>query len=273
VKRAGGTYKVPMDPTTEDHHVRIARATGHLERHLDEELDVAALAKVACLSLFHFHRVFRAVVGESVMAHVRRLRLERAARALAHGEQRVHEVAQAAGFQSHEAFTRAFVAHFGVPPSAWRRGQQERQQTRREPVPEDFARLVQQPELELVALRHVGAYGEVGETWSRLYKLGTGGAPVGLCYDDPEVTEPCHFRYDACLSSPGPAPLAADLRRLRLPAGTFAVAVHEGPLEALAHTYGQLVGWICARALRLDEGPSVERYEGPRTTVALRVSP
>jgi AraC family transcriptional regulator len=273
VKVGGGrlAYRHPM--TTGDHHARIARATAYLERHLDEELDASSLAKVACLSEFHFHRVFRAVVGESVMSHVRRLRLERAARALGAKDQLVQEVAHSAGFQSHEAFTRAFVAHFGVSPSAWRRDQQQRQTSRIEPVPDDFAQLVQQPELELLALRHVGAYGQVGETWTRLYSLVQQGAPVGLCYDDPEVTDPARFRYDACLLVPGPVPPAGELRRLRLPAGTFATTRHEGPLDTLSHTYSQLVAWAYARGLPLDEGPSVERYEGDRTCIALRVSP
>jgi AraC family transcriptional regulator len=261
----------------DDHHARIARVTAHLERHLDEELDVAALARVACLSAFHFHRVFRAVVGESVMSHVRRLRLERAARALGQGEQRVHEVAHAAGFQSHEAFTRAFVAHFGVSPSAWRRDRQERRELRAEPPPDDFAQLVPQPALELIALRHVGPYGEVGGTWSRLYALaqdhGHSGPPVGLCYDDPEVTEPSRFRYDACLTLPALARPPGDLRSVRLAAGTFATAVHEGPLDTLSDTYGRLVRWAWERGLPLDEGPSVERYEGPRAQISLRVSP
>lgn len=65
------------------------------------------LARVACFSSFHFHRIFAAMTGETLADHVRRLRLERAA--------------LDAGYEAHEAFTRAFKAAYGVSPVEFRR--------------------------------------------------------------------------------------------------------------------------------------------------------
>lgn len=101
----------------------------HIVQHLDEPLDLAALAKRACLSPFHFHRVFRAIVGETPAALARRLRLERAAHQLGsgalaspspHDGPSITDVAFEAGFESHEAFSRAFRAAFATSPSAFR---------------------------------------------------------------------------------------------------------------------------------------------------------
>ncbi len=111
----------PRAATEQDHKERILRVLVHLQDHLDEALDVEALAEVSHLSPFHFHRVFRALVGETAMDHVRRLRLERAARQLKFTEDPVVQVAFAAGYEAHEAFTRAFAARFGVPPSEYRK--------------------------------------------------------------------------------------------------------------------------------------------------------
>jgi AraC family transcriptional regulator len=47
----------------------------HIQEHLDEALDLEELARVACFSSFHFHRVFAAMTGETIADHVRRLRL------------------------------------------------------------------------------------------------------------------------------------------------------------------------------------------------------
>ena len=69
-----------MTPGTEaSYRERILRVRLHIEAHLDESISLEELAAVACFSPYHFHRIFRALVGESVMEHVRRLRLERAA--------------------------------------------------------------------------------------------------------------------------------------------------------------------------------------------------
>lgn len=111
-----------MKPTTrEDYLDRIRRVLRFVQEHLDDELSPSVLADVARLSIYHFHRVFRARVGESLAEHVRRIRLERAAGALRRTDDRVIDIALSAGYDAHEPFTRAFHARFGMPPSAWRR--------------------------------------------------------------------------------------------------------------------------------------------------------
>src|SRR5262245_42664629 len=99
---------MPLRRTTlDDYELRLLQAQQLLERRLDEPLTPDELAQAASFSLHHFHRIFRAQLGESVMQRVRRLRLERAARKLRGSEQRILELALEAGYESHEAFTRA----------------------------------------------------------------------------------------------------------------------------------------------------------------------
>jgi len=96
------------------------RAVERVVRSLDEALDLDALAREATLSAFHFHRVFRGLVGETPLELHRRLRMERAAERLCHSRHGVTTVAFDAGYETHEAFTRAFRQRYGVAPSAFR---------------------------------------------------------------------------------------------------------------------------------------------------------
>lgn len=247
-----------------EHDRRIARVHAHIEANLDRDLDVGALARVAGLSPFHFHRVFRALVGEPVMAYVRRLRLERAARQLVTSERRVLDVALEAGFESHEAFTRAFVGHFGVAPKDYRReaGSAVALWRRDETVPASLARLEDRPALRVLAVRHVGPYTSVGDAWRLLVEAtsarGVFGDMVGLSWDDPEVTEPARFRYDACVVTE--AAEVAPLRAHVVAAGRFVVAVHVGAYSTLSDTYARMTRWSLERELPLGADPSVERY-------------
>jgi AraC family transcriptional regulator len=258
--------------TLEDHRERIARSIGHLEAHLDEPLDVGSLARIACISEFHFHRVFRAIVGESAMSHVRRLRLERAARLLRTSDRKVIEIALEAGFDAHEAFTRAFAAHFGLAPSDYRRAhaREPRPTEASSPAP-GFARVETRDPVEVLALRHVGAYSDVGATWGALYAFagprGVAGAAYGLCYDDPEITEPSRFRYDACLAGRS-SELAGEIRARTLEGGEFAVALHRGSYATLAVAYGELTRWALERDLAISTAASIERYLDSPGTVA-----
>src|SRR5215510_10301188 len=99
---------------------RMLKVLVHIQGHLDETLALDDLARLAHFSPFHFHRVFRGMVGEPLMEHVRRLRLERAAHRLKFTQEPVVRIAFEAGYETHEAFTRAFRAHFGEPPSRFR---------------------------------------------------------------------------------------------------------------------------------------------------------
>ena len=92
---------------------------------LDQALDLAALARNAALSPFHFHRVFRGMLAETPLEMHRRLRLERAAGQLLGKDVPVTTIAFDAGYETHEAFTRAFRQAYGTSPSAFRQSSAE----------------------------------------------------------------------------------------------------------------------------------------------------
>src|SRR5690349_24710545 len=96
------------------------RAVVAIERDLDAPHSLPELAAHACLSPFHFHRLFAAVVGEPPAEYVRRLRLERAAHELSMSNRAVADIAREAGYGSQSAFTRAFRERFGCAPRVFR---------------------------------------------------------------------------------------------------------------------------------------------------------
>jgi AraC family transcriptional regulator len=104
----------------QDHAECIEDVMRYIHTHISEPLDREMLAGVAGFSVPHFHRVFTAHMGESAISYVRRLRLERAARKLRMGAVDITEVALAAGYDTHAAFSKAFKGQFGLSPSEFR---------------------------------------------------------------------------------------------------------------------------------------------------------
>lgn len=92
----------------------------YIHEHLDQPLNREVLAAVAGFSVPHLHRLFIVSTGESIAGYVRRMRLERAGRKLRMGAVDITEVALAAGYDSHAAFSKAFKQHFGFSPSEFR---------------------------------------------------------------------------------------------------------------------------------------------------------
>jgi AraC family transcriptional regulator len=244
-----------VKPSTRTMHQHaVLNALVFVQDHLDEHLDLEQLARVAAMAPFHFHRVFRALVGETPIDHVRRLRLERAARGLKMTSTGVGELARLAGYESHEAFTRAFRGHFGVTPSQFRDARAQ-QGLVAEPAPgaptlpqhdpRSQARLEQLPPLRVAFVRHVGPYEAVAGVFERLTAwcrdAGIEPAPlIGVAHDDPDVSAN-HVRFDACVPVGPEVTGAGDVGIQSLPGGEHASVTHHGPFDQLAHTYR----WLC----------------------------
>ena len=91
-----------------------------IRHRLDANVSLDALATRAGWSPFHLHRAFRRMVGETPKQYTLRLRLEGAAARMLASDDSIVDVALAAGFNSHEVFTRAFRRHFGRTPAEYR---------------------------------------------------------------------------------------------------------------------------------------------------------
>lgn len=279
--------------TEQSYRERMLRVLVHIQEHLDEALTLDELARVAHFSPYHFHRIFVGMVGETVMAHIRRLRLERAALRLKASDQPVTHIAFEAGYETHEAFTRAFRAMFGQSPSGSR---ELHQPLPLPPVasgvhyrpaggPETFepvsgetpmeASIKRLDEIRVVFMRHTGPYNQVGPTWMKLMGwagprglLGPNMKCLGLSHDDPEVTPPDRLRYDACLVVGPGVEAAGDVGVQTIAGGDYAMTVHHGPYENLAQTYAALCGqWLPQQGRELRSAPCIEIYlNNPQTT-------
>jgi AraC family transcriptional regulator len=107
----------PIRPLTT---AQVKRVTDYIEAHLGDDIQVAELAAISCISRAHFSRVFKAATGKSPYAYISERRILRAEALLSDGLD-ILSVAYAVGFHSPSQFAAAFRRHRGVSPSAWRR--------------------------------------------------------------------------------------------------------------------------------------------------------
>jgi len=257
--------------TQSDYAERLERVFRWLADHLDDTLDLARLADVACLSPYHFHRVYRAMQGETAADTVRRLRLHRAAVELITGELPIPRVARRAGYGSQEAFTRAFKAAYAVPPARYRASfvpAPHRQEDAMDTTTSYETTITTTPTLRVAALRHRGEYQTIGSTFERLMALAAGqgllGADprtFGIYHDDPSVTPANALRSDACLLVPDGRTPTGELELREIRGGRYATALHVGPYAELDRCYKWLYGtWLAHSGEEPADAPVVEAY-------------
>ena len=263
---------------------RIAAALAWAEGHLATRLTVADVARRAHYSPFHFHRLFSGLTGESLMDFLRRRRLTLAARALRDSDRPILEVAFDAGFDSQEAFTRAFKSFSGVTPGRYRRDPDVGAVPSAAPfgldtLPALRGESTMDPKfVDLPAFTVVGLSGRfvVGKTegipalWGdlcgRWEQDGCAFPRVsyGLCYDESEGAEgeAVPFTYLAGFASEDAEKTPDGLEMRALPANHYAVFTHQGPVMAIGETYGKIFGtWLPTSGYRRGEGPDFELYD------------
>jgi AraC family transcriptional regulator len=258
---------------------RLSRVLNHIYDHLDEPLDIERLAEIACLSPYHWHRIYQAMHGETVATTVRRLRLHRAAGYLANGSMPIAEIAQRSGYSSLQSFSRTFRAVFGMPPAQYRKqGTHSRfrpaqsgddHMTMREVVIRDV------PTMQVLSVDHLGSYMQIGKAFDALMGWLAARdlfAPemrmIGIYYDDPGIVPEAELRSKAGVVLPGSAEMAASVSMTQVRGGEYAVLLHKGPYADMAAAYQWLYGeWLVQSGREAADAPVFEEYlNNPKDT-------
>ena len=254
-----------MGNSSNGYSERIRRVTDYLAAHLDDELSLETLAGVAFLSPYHFHRIYRGLLGETVNETVRRLRLNRAAIDLLDRELSVERTAQRAGYGSQAAFTRAFRAEYGEPPARYRGAHREAAATTPALYRVELERL---PRLRVAMIEHRGDYRLTSQAFERLMAvaattglLSAATRTIGIYYDDPESAAPADLRSAACITVPDGWAPSGDLREAHVEGGRYARIVHTGPYAELKNAYDWLYqAWLPTSGEEPRNLPCLEEY-------------
>jgi AraC family transcriptional regulator len=204
----------------ENYHGRMHRVLDHIDRNLDGDLGLAALSGVAAFSKHHFHRQFTSLFGVSVHRYVQLARMKRASYRLAYRDgASVTEVAMDAGYETPEAFARAFRQRFGQLPSAFRKSpdwepwlaafgplNQARSKRMNQTFSSGDVTITSVPAISVAVMEHRGDPATIGATIQRFiaWRKSAGLRPAtsatyNVFHCDPRTTPAPDYRLDLCV--------------------------------------------------------------------------
>ncbi len=250
---------------------RVLRVLQYIHENPAGDLSLDALADVALMSRFHWHRVFQAMTGETCAQAVRRIRLYRASSWLLSSDKTVAEVAIAVGYPNIQSFTRAFSETFGVPPATFRKNGNygiPRKQKSQGNFTMFNVETETMPEKRLAAILHKGSYEGIGKCFEQLAQTAsqenlwsrTAGM-VGVHYSDPNVVNAEDLRAHAGLVITDQDQVPQTMEEVVLPAGPCAVLNYKGPYAAIKVAYDYLYGdWLPKSGKEPADLPPYEMY-------------
>lgn len=253
---------------------RINRATAYIEANLNRDIKAAEVAREAAYSLFHFHRIFLAATGDTLKAYIRMRQMTRAARRLIETDTGIIDIALDAGFDSQEAFTRAFKKVFGIPPGKYRKQNRHYPSVYKNRFNFDLClkggcdmtpEIKEKKGFKIVGLRYFGANENNGipKIWDELLERGGEIRHLdnpkhyyGLCSVPEEGGEPGEqFEYIAGRAVTRLADIPDNMVGREVPAGRYAVFTHTGSLDNLKETYACIYGeWAKTEGVEILSG-------------------
>jgi AraC family transcriptional regulator len=257
---------------SQDYEKRIRRVLQHIYDHPDGDLSLDALADVAAMSRFHWHRVFHGMTGETCAQAVRRLRAHRAACWLVQTDWPVAQVARRAGYDNVQSFARLFRQQFGMTPKAFRAAGRPDSQSltfRKGPVDMYPVEILEnQSPTRLATLPHRGAYTAIGSAFEQLGAMMAARnlwpqvkGMIGVYYDDPDAVAEADLRSSAGVIVGDDFAMPEDLQEIRLQGGRHAVLTFTGPYSGLKPAYEWMFGsWLPQSGQELGDAPCFELY-------------
>jgi len=292
-----------MQNSRKEYIHRINRVADYVEAHINEDHSLESLAGVAHFSPFHFHRIFRALTGETLNNYVKRIRLQKAGSMLLSDPfLSVEEAALSCGFNSTSVFCRAFKDHYGRSTGDFRKFHREKHskngqsagkngQSVQEAMSyfsDEFMNQQNQvlmdaniqvkdmPGMDLVYCRHIGPFNEIGQAYEKLMRWagprglirGPETKTVTVYHDDPKVVEPDKVKQSACITVEGEVKTEGEFGLMHVPGGKYVVGSFVITPDHFSEAWDTVCRWLADSGYQPADGYTYEYYpkeheEGP----------
>lgn len=266
--------------TVKDHKERLNKVVLYIQNNLDKSLSVKNLAAIACLSPYHFHRLFTAYYGETLNDFIRRVRLERAASLICHSNfsnEKITSIAFDVGYETPAAFSKAFRQYFGKAPSEFR---SDRAHVVRQyqfyGEPSKIKHTVTPCAISVIREQHVaflrvtGSYNRASErTWNILLNFAmskgidceNNATLLGIPHDCSSITKEDKRRYDFCIIVDRDIKPEGEVSMQIVEGGRYAFFPHQGSFHNISFTYKEIfLNWLPKSGEKLRNAPCLEVF-------------
>lgn len=281
-----------------DYVSRVNKVIDYIQKNIWWELNLGLIAKKACFSDFHFHRIFKTVVWETLNSYIKRIRLEKSAFLLQYNQSLpITTIALMCGFSNSQSFSKAFKKTYNISPSTYRNyskngylksknGKEYICKTKyniKESRPQIIFKSLTNdkmeievkeiPEMEVAYVRHIGPYKWNSQIFEELFwKLCSWAGPQGLLdgknkmlsvyFDDPSFTDDSKLRLEVCIEIPENTKVKWEIWKQVLQGWKYWVSRFEFKLpEEYEKAWNEVYKeWLPKSWFGLDNRPAYEIY-------------
>ncbi|WDV45180.1 AraC family transcriptional regulator [Clostridiaceae bacterium M8S5] len=246
----------------------IIKAIDYIKEHLDEDLTVEVIAEHCHFSKYYFNRLFKSIIGESVYAFIKRLRIETSAFQITREyDKSITQISSSYGYSSSN-YSTAFKKHYGKSPAVFKKNRYKDKIISNDLTycadltDKDYdyynsrMKLVELTDVEVVYQRFIGNYVNLKNYWRefldkhRIY-YNDESIQFEISYDDPILTNPNRCITDVCITTS--KPIKDGCNTMILTGGKYMMYEYEGSNKKIFETFQGLLGiWSINTHYKMD---------------------
>jgi len=269
-----------------DYFEMIQNVLDYVELNLKNRVALEQLSEAACLSPYHFHRIFKSMAGESVVEYVRRRRLSEASKKLLETKERIIDIAFEFQFETQESFTKAFKNVFKITPGRYRLSGVRLKEYERGKLNVNFlkdVKGVKAMEPKIMVKKEFKVVGVRGQTclknnvipkmWEKFFprmsevknRINNDSA-YGICecsdMGESQFNDETPFNELVCVEVDNFEKVPAGMVSKTIPTQKYAVFTHRGPLNNLRQTYDYIYKtWLPSSGHEIAFKDDFEHYD------------
>ena len=245
----------------------------YIDTNLDKKQDLDTLAGIANLSKFHFHKIMRAYLDETLGNYINRVRLETAVKLLRYSLQPINEIAYQVGYETPSAFNKGFKKLFGVSPTSIRKNKDLIIEQKNTTIMNDLQLVETIKNIKDIQVIFQQSKGKIGDettkgNWETLFAnaqkhqvLNPSSKFYGINWDDPEITPLDKVRYDACISIQNTTEIDTTFSTKTIFGGKYLCFLYKGDYQNLGLVYNHIFrNWVIKMDYDLRDEPIFEQY-------------
>lgn len=265
-----------------DYIIRIRNALDYVEENLTEEIELKEIANKSYFSLYHFHRIFGAIVGDNMKEFIRKRRLTEAGNELIRTNERIIDIALKYQFGSQAAFTRSFKKMYGITPYQYRKNGENLVLYQKKKLTDIKLKhlngginmepkIIEKDKFMVIGLKYYGSNqnNEIPKLWGKfnsrikeIENVVNRNVGMGVCEFVENFTDESKFTYFACQEVNSFKNIPKGMEGLTVEKNKYVVFTHKGPVERLGDTYEYIYGtWLPKSGYEPAKSHDFEYYD------------
>ncbi len=245
----------------------------HIRNNLNKRITISELANIVNISHYHFQRIMKAILGETVGNFIIRTKLETSALLLNYTDIEIQDIAHKVGYDNQPAFNKIFKQYYKITPSQYRKNKKNiilQNTDNFNEINLSPPQIIRTPEKNVIYIQITGEYGnnKYAKSWNKLsnfikdnklFDFGT--ECFGISHDDPEITPKDKCRYDACITVNQKVKPSGEIGIKKINGGKFAVFQYKGSYDNWGDIYDNIYNkWLFESDFELRNIPAMEKY-------------